>query len=202
MVNRKIQKYGYVRVSSRDQNEQRQILALLKEGIPRKNIFIDKASGKNFDRKEYKRLLRKLKAGDILYITSISRLGRNYKEIIEQWRILTTEKKVDIVVLDMPLLDTRYAKDLLGTFLSDLVLQILSFVAENERENIRTTQAEGIAVAKAKGVKFGRPRKMCSQEFKDTYSFYKQKGFTNREIREKMGIANSTFYRYLREIGN
>ena len=149
--------YGYVRVSSKDQNEDRQMIALREVGVPEKNIFVDKQSGKDFNRPKYKRLLKRLKTDDLLYVKSIDRLGRNYEEIQNQWRILTKDKKVDIVVLDMPLLDTRRGKDLVGTFLSDIVLQVLSFVAENERSNIRQRQAEGIAAAKARGVRFGRP---------------------------------------------
>ena len=145
--------YGYIRVSTREQNEDRQVIALRGAGIPEKNIYMDKQSGKDFNRPQYKKLLRKLKKDDLLYIKSIDRLGRNYAEILEQWRILTKDKGIDIVVLDMPLLDTRRGKDLMGTFLSDIVLQVLSFVAENERTNIRQRQAEGIAAAKAKGVK-------------------------------------------------
>ena len=151
--------YGYVRVSSKEQNEDRQLFALQQLQISEKNIFIDKQSGKDFDRPQYKNLLNKIKKDDLLYIKSIDRLGRNYKEILEQWRLITKEKEVDIVVMDMPLLDTRKGKDLIGTFLSDIVLQILSFVAESERKNIRQRQAEGIATAKAKGVRFGRPLK-------------------------------------------
>mgnify|MGYP000554911243 CR=1 FL=1 len=149
--------YGYIRVSTREQNEDRQILALKELSIPAKNLFIDKQSGKDFERPQYRKMVRKLKKDDLLYIKSIDRLGRNYSEILEQWRILTKEKGIDIVVLDMPLLDTRRGKDLMGTFLSDIVLQVLSFVAENERSNIRQRQAEGIAAAKARGVRFGRP---------------------------------------------
>ena len=149
--------YGYIRVSSKDQNEDRQLIALNEVGVERKNVYLDKKSGKDFDRPQYKKLLRKLKKDDLLYIKSIDRLGRNYEEILQQWRVLTKEKGIDIVVLDMPLLDTRRGKDLMGTFLSDIVLQVLSFVAENERTNIKQRQAEGIAAAKSKGVKFGRP---------------------------------------------
>ena len=151
--------YGYIRVSTREQNGDRQLLALKELTIPEKNLFIDKQSGKDFERPQYRKLVRKLKKDDLLYIKSIDRLGRNYSEILEQWRILTKEKGVDIVVLDMPLLDTRRGKDLIGTFLSDIDLQVLSFVAENERTNIRQRQAEGIAAAKARGVRFGRPPK-------------------------------------------
>ena len=149
--------YGYVRVSTKDQNEDRQLLALHELGISPKNIYIDKQSGKDFERPAYKNLIRRLKQEDALYIKSIDRLGRNYDEILEQWRMLTKEIKIDIVVLDMPLLDTRRGKDLIGTFLSDVVLQLLSFVAENERANIRQRQTEGISAAKARGVRFGRP---------------------------------------------
>ena len=152
--------YGYIRVSTREQNEDRQILALKDLSIPEKNLFIDKQSGKDFERPQYRKMVRKLKKDDLLYIKSIDRLGRNYFEILEQWRILTKEKGIDIVVLDMPLLDTRRGKDLMGTFLSDIVLQVLSFVAENERTNIRQRQAEGIAAAKARGVRFGRPQSL------------------------------------------
>lgn len=149
--------YGYIRVSSKDQKEDRQQIALKEVGVERQNIYVDKQSGKDFNRPQYKKMLRKLKKDDPLYIKSIDRLGRNYEEILQQWRILTKEKGVDIVVLDMPLLDTRRGKDLMGTFLSDIVLQVLSFVAENERTNIKQRQAEGIAAAKAQGIKFGRP---------------------------------------------
>ena len=149
--------YGYIRVSSKDQKEDRQQIALKEVGVELRNIYIDKQSGKDFNRPQYKKMLRKLKKDDLLYIKSIDRLGRNYEEILQQWRILTKEKGVDIVVLDMPLLDTRRGKDLMGTFLSDIVLQVLSFVAENERTNIKQRQAEGIAAAKAQGIKFGRP---------------------------------------------
>lgn len=161
--------YGYIRVSSYDQNEDRQVIVMQKMQIPSKNIYTDKQSGKNFDRPQYKKLLRKLKANDVLYIKSIDRLGRNYSEILEQWRYLTKIKKIDIVVLDMPLLDTRIGKDLMGTFLSDIVLQVLSFAAENERNNIRQRQAEGIAAAKAKGKGFGRPPKPLPANFHAVY---------------------------------
>lgn len=149
--------YGYIRVSSKDQKEDRQQIALKEVGVDLQNIYVDKQSGKDFNRPQYRKLLRKLKKDDLLYIKSIDRLGRNYEEILQQWRILTKEKGVDIMVLDMPLLDTRRGKDLMGTFLSDIVLQVLSFVAENERTNIKQRQAEGIAAAKAQGIKFGRP---------------------------------------------
>lgn len=167
--------YGYARVSSVDQNEDRQLLALKEVGICRKNIFIDKASGKDFLRPQYQRLVKKLKSGDLLYIHSIDRLGRNYNEIQEQWRILTKEKGIDICVLDMPLLDTRNGKDLLGTFIADLVLQILSFVAQSERESIRKRQREGIAAAKAKGVKFGRPEIPLPDNFNEIHRAWRDK---------------------------
>lgn len=165
--------YGYIRVSSRDQNEDRQLIALKEVGVVEKNIYLDKQSGKNFNRPQYKKLLRKLKKDDLLYIKSIDRLGRNYEEILQQWRMLTKEKGIDIVVLDMPLLDTRRGKDLMGTFLSDIVLQVLSFVAENERSNIRQRQAEGIAAAKAKGIRFGRPPKPLPENFHNCYQRWK-----------------------------
>lgn len=157
--------YGYIRVSTKEQNEDRQLIALQELNISSENIYIDKQSGKDFNRPQYKILSRKMKAGDLLYIKSIDRLGRNYEEIIEQWRVLTKEKKIDIVVIDMPLLDTRRGKDLMGTFLSDVVLQVLSFVAENERKNIRQRQKEGIEAAKLRGVQFGRPEKRLPDNF-------------------------------------
>lgn len=161
--------YGYIRVSNYDQNEDRQIFAMRQLQILPQNLFADKQSGKDFERPQYKKLIRKIKKDDVLYIKSIDRLGRNYTEILEQWRYLTKIKKADIVVLDMPLLDTRIGKDLMGTFLSDIVLQVLSFAAENERNNIRQRQAEGIAAAKAKGVRFGRPSKPLPQNFYAVY---------------------------------
>lgn len=191
--------YGYVRVSSIDQNEDRQMVALREMPIPDKNIFMDKQSGKDFDRPSYKKLMKKLKAGDILYVLSIDRLGRNYKEIQEQWRMLTQEKGIDICVLDMPLLDTRNSKDLMGTFIADLVLQILSFVAQSERENIKKRQAEGIAAAKAKGVKFGRPEKEVPEDFGKLVRTWEQKKIPLSEVLKRCGISESTFYRRLRE---
>ena len=161
--------YGYVRVSTREQNEDRQMIAMGENRVPRKNIFLDKQSGKDFERPMYKKMLKKLKADDLLYIKSIDRLGRNYEEVLEQWRILTKEKKVDVVVLDMPLLDTRKGKDLLGTLIADLVLALLSYVSENERCNIRIRQREGIEAAKMRGVRFGRPRKPVPENFEQIY---------------------------------
>ena len=161
--------YGYIRVSTKEQNEDRQLIALREMAVPEANLFMDKQSGKDFQRPQYKKLVRKLKKDDLLYIKSIDRLGRNYEAIQNQWRILTKDKGVDIVVLDMPLLDTRRGKDLMGTFLSDIVLQVLSFVAENERTNIRQRQAEGIAAAKARGVRFGRPPRPLPEYYYSAY---------------------------------
>ena len=191
--------YGYVRVSTREQKEDRQLLALRELSIPEENIFLDKQSGKDFLRPQYQRLVRKLKPDDLLYIKSIDRLGRNYGEILEQWRILTKEKGIDIVVLDMPLLDTRRGKDLMGTFLSDIVLQVLSFVAENERTNIRQRQAEGIAVAKARGVRFGRPPRPLPENYHDAYQRWKAGAITGTAAAKECGMPLSTF-RYRAEI--
>ena len=191
--------YGYARVSSADQNEERQLVALREKGVPESRIFIDKQSGKDFDRPQYKKLVRKLKTGDLLYLMSIDRLGRNYEEIQNQWRILTKEKGVDIAVLDMPFLDTRQGKDLMGTFIADLVLQILSFVAQNERENIRKRQAQGIAVAKAQGIKFGRPEKEIPADFGKIVREWEQKRLPLSEAVRQCNMSESTFYRRLRE---
>lgn len=186
--------YGYVRVSTRDQNEARQLIAMRELCITDKNLFVEKQSGKSFDRPQYKRLMKKLKPDDLLYIKSIDRLGRNYGEILEQWRILTKEKKVDIVVLDMPLLDTRRGKDLMGTFLSDIVLQVLSFVAENERTNIRQRQAEGIAAARARGVKFGRPTIPLPENFYQVHEQWREKRLTLNQAADACAMPVSTFY--------
>lgn len=191
--------YGYVRVSSREQNEDRQLDALRGMEIAKRNIFIDKQSGKDFERPQYKRLVRKVKREDLIYIKSIDRLGRNYSEIQEQWRFLTKEKGADIVVMDMPLLDTRRGKDLMGTFLSDIVLQVLSFAAENERTNIRQRQAEGIAAAKARGVRFGRPQINMPEYFGKTVRSWERKEITVEEAVRRCGVSESTFYRRLRE---
>ena len=191
--------YGYVRVSSLDQNEDRQMIELQKKQVPEKNIYMDKLSGKNFERPAYKRLFKKLKQGDLLYIMSIDRLGRNYVEIQEQWRILTKDKGIDIVVLDMPLLDTRTGKDLMGTFISDLVLQLLSFVAQNERENIRKRQEQGIAAAKARGVRFGRPEIKIPDSFTDIINQWERKEISIKSALELCNMSESTFYRRLRE---
>lgn len=191
--------YGYVRVSAKDQNEDRQIIAMREVGVSEKNIYMDKQSGKDFKRKQYKRLVRKMKKDDLLYIKSIDRLGRNYEEIIKQWRYLTKEKRIDIIVLDMPLLDTRRGKDLMGTFLSDIVLQVLSFVAENERSNIRQRQAEGIAAAKARGVKFGRPPKPLPENFHTIYQRWKNGKITGTRAAEECNMPITTF-RYKADI--
>ena len=194
--------YGYIRVSSRDQNEDRQLIALKEVGVPEKNIYLDKQSGKDFNRPQYKKLLRKLKKDDLLYIKSIDRLGRNYEEILQQWRVLTKEKGIDIVVLDMPLLDTRRGKDLMGTFLSDIVLQVLSFVPENERTNIRQRQAEGIAAAKAKGVKFGRPPLPLPDNFYEVHKEWRSKKLTLRQAAEACNMPVGTFYGKARKFEN
>ncbi|MCD7746064.1 MAG: recombinase family protein [Lachnospiraceae bacterium] len=191
--------YGYVRVSSRDQNEDRQLIALEKVPVPKENIYIDKQSGKDFERPRYKQMVQEMEPDDLLYILSIDRLGRNYDEIQTQWRTLTKEKKIDIVVLDMPLLDTRRGKDLLGTFLSDIVLQVLSFVAENERTNIRQRQAEGIAAAKAKGVRFGRPSAPLPDNFAAVYDSWKAGELTGTAAAKECGMPLSSF-RYRAEL--
>ena len=192
--------YGYIRVSTREQNEDRQLLAMQELGIPQKQIYMDKQSGKDFQRPEYQRMVRKLKKDDLLYIKSIDRLGRNYEEILEQWRILTKEQGVDIVVLDMPLLDTRRGKDLMGTFLSDIVLQVLSFVAENERNNIRQRQAEGIAAAKKRGVQFGRPQATLPDNFLNIVQAWKMNEINAEYAAELCGISRSTFYDKVRQL--
>lgn len=185
--------YGYIRVSSKEQNEDRQYIAMLEFGIPEKNIVLDKQSGKNFDRPGYKRLVKKLKRGDVLAIKSIDRLGRNYDEILEQWRYLTKEKRIAIVVLDMPLLDTRQGRDLTGVLIADIVLQLLSYVAETERTFIKQRQAEGIAAAKARGVRFGRRPKERTAEFYELKAAWERGDVSARAAAEKLGIAHGTF---------
>ena len=185
--------YGYIRVSSRDQNVNRQLIAMHEVGVTDSNIFMDKQSGKDFNRPQYKKLLRKLKKDDLLYVKSIDRLGRNYEEILEQWRYLTKDRGIDIVILDMPLLDTRRGKDLMGTFLSDIVLQLLSFVAENERSNIKQRQAEGIAAAKSKGVRFGRPPKPLPENFHNAYHRWKQGEITGTAAAKECEMPLATF---------
>lgn len=197
-----MQIYGYVRVSSSDQNEERQIVELSKRGVVLKNIYIDKQSGKNFDRPQYIKLVKKLKHGDLLYILSIDRLGRNYLEIQEQWRVLTKDKGVDICIIDMPLLDTRKGKDLMGTFIADLVLQILSFVAQNERENIKKRQAQGIAAAKARGVKFGRPEIIPPDNFEQLIEDWQNKKISMTEVLRISKMSEATFYRKLKKHKN
>lgn len=194
--------YGYVRVSTREQNEDRQLVALNEMQVPKKDIYIDRQSGKDFRRPMYQKMLRKLKQGDLLYIKSIDRLGRDYGEILEQWRILTKKNKVDIVVLDMPLLDTRRGKDLMGTFLSDVVLQILSFVAENERTNIRQRQREGIEAAKQRGVQFGRPEKPIPENFVQVCDKWLIKEISGEEAARQCNLAVTTFYRRARQYKN
>ena len=186
--------YGYMRVSSKEQNEDRQKIALTEMGVPEKNIYMDKQSGKDFERTQYKRLLRKLNENSVLYIKSIDRLGRNYGELNEQWRIITKEKKADIVVIDMPLLDTRREKNLLGTFISDVVLALLSYVAENERTNIKQRQAEGIAAAKARGVKFGRPPLPIPQNFYQMHKDWRAGKITIEEAAKACNMCPKTFY--------
>ncbi len=186
--------YGYIRVSTREQNEDRQRIAMEQVGVRDSFVFMDKQSGKDFKRENYQKLLEILKKDDLLYIMSIDRLGRNYSEILEQWRILTKERGVDIVVLDMPLLDTRRGKDLMGTFLSDIVLQVLSFVAENERENIRKRQAEGIAAAKARGVKFGRPERPTPPNFVFICERWRAKEISLKKAARLCDMPTGTFY--------
>ena len=191
--------YGYARVSTKEQREDRQLMALTEMRLSLENIYVDKQSGKDFERPMYRRLIKKLKEEDLLYIKSIDRLGRNYGEILEQWRLLTREKKVDIVVLDMPLLDTRRGKDLMGTFLSDIVLQVLSFVAENERKNIRERQREGIEAARQRGVRFGRPRKPLPENFDQLSQSWLEGEITGKQAADLCGMPLTSFRRKSRE---
>lgn len=191
--------YGYVRVSTKEQNIDRQLISLEKMGIPAKQIYIDQQSGKDFKRPAYKKMMRKIKEGDIIVTKSIDRLGRNYEEIMEQWRIITKQKKADICIQDMPLTDTTKTKDLLGTFISDVVLQILSFVAQNERENIRQRQAEGIAAAKMRGVQFGKPRIELPEEFPVLFDKWKEKQITTLEFAALCNVGRSTLYTRIKE---
>ena len=186
--------YGYIRVSSTDQNEDRQLIAMQKMEVQKKNLYIDKQSGKDFDRPQYKRLVKRLKRGDLLYVMSIDRLGRNYEDIQQQWRILTKERGVDICVIDMPLLDTRHGRNLMGTFIADLVLQILSFVAQSERENIRRRQAQGIAAAMARGVKFGRPALPLPENFYEIHRAWRAKEIPLKQAAAACGMPVGTFY--------
>lgn len=192
MENAKI--YGYMRVSTRDQNEDRQRLALLEMGVSEANIYMDKQSGKDFNRPQYKKMLKKLDSESVLFVKSIDRLGRNYADLNEQWRIITKEKGTDIVVIDMPLLDTRREKNLLGTLISDIVLALLSYVSENERMNIRQRQTEGIAAARARGVKFGRPPIPLPDNFYSVHKLWREKKMTLRQAAEACHLAESTFY--------
>lgn len=192
--------YGYVRVSSTDQNEDRQMIALHQEGVEDKHIYMDKQSGKDFDRPQYKKMVKKMRRGDLLYVLSIDRLGRNYDEIQHQWRILTKEIGIDVCVIDMPLLDTRRSKDLLGTFVADLVLQVLSFAAHNERDNIRKRQAEGIAAAKARGVHMGRPVIDAPPDFDQIVKSWEKKEISMEEAMKRCEMSETTFYRRRREM--
>ena len=193
-----VQVYGYVRVSTKDQNEDRQRIAMLEFPVPEKNIVVEKQSGKDFNRPCYQRLIRRMKKGDLLVIKSIDRLGRNYEEILHQWRMLTREKGIDIVVLDMALLDTREGKDLTGTLIADLVLQLLSYVAQTERENIRQRQQEGIRAAKLKGVRFGRPRLPVPAEFDGLHRQWLQQEISSRKAALQLGVSHETFLRWCR----
>ena len=191
------QLYGYVRVSTREQNEARQIIALHQFCVPDERIYLDKQSGKDFNRPAYKRLLRTLRPGDVLAVQSIDRLGRNYEEILEQWRLLTKKKGVAMVVLDMPLLDTRNTRDLTGTLIADIVLQLLSYVAQKERESIRQRQAEGIAAAKERGVRFGRPEKEIPGRFFLLYDDWKKGEISGRETARQLGVTHQTFFKWV-----
>lgn len=189
---------GYARVSSYEQNEQRQYIALKEAGVSDKKIYLDKISGKDFNRPEYKKLIKKLKSGDVLYVLSIDRLGRNYEDIQKEWRRITKEIGADICVIDMPLLDTRRDKDLIGTFIADIVLQLLSFAAQNERENIKSRQRQGIEAAKLRGVKFGRPQKLLPENFDDLVELWKLGGISKSDVISMCNISESTFYRRIR----
>ncbi|WP_066684464.1 recombinase family protein [Christensenella intestinihominis] len=194
--------YGYARVSTREQNEDRQMISLMQFPVERENIFLDKLSGKDFNRPQYRRMLRRLRREDLLVIHSIDRLGRNYEEIIAQWRIITKEKGAQVVVQDMPLLDTRQGRDLTGTLIADIVLQLLSYVAQQERENIRQRQAEGIAAAKLRGVRFGRPVKPIPAEFPDVYLLWKKKHISGREAARRLKVTHATFFKWAGEVAN
>lgn len=194
--------YGYIRVSTREQNEDRQRIALAEFHVPCETIYMDKLSGKDFNRPQYQKLQRRLRRGDLLVVKSIDRLGRNYEEILEQWRLMTKEKGVDIVVLDIPLLDTRASgRDLTGTFVADLVLQILSYVAQTERENIRQRQREGIQAARLRGVKFGRPQKPLPEGFRQVTGQWRQGEISSREAARRLGVSQNTFLRRARGVG-
>ena len=191
--------YGYVRVSTQEQNEARQLAAMQKFGVPERNVITEKISGKDFDRPKYRWLIQNLRPGDVLVIKSIDRLGRSYEEILEQWAIITKERQAVVVVLDMPLLDTRQGRDLTGTLIADIVLQLLSYVAQTERENIRQRQAEGIAAAKAKGVRFGRERMEMPKEFDGLMALWSEGRISARRAALQLGISHHTFLRCARE---
>ena len=194
--------FGYIRVSAKDQNEDRQLRAIQDTGVKKKNIYIDKQSGKDFERPMYKKMVRRLRKGDLIYIKSIDRLGRNYNEILEQWQYLTHTLDIDLVVLDMPLLDTRRGKDLMGSFLSDIVLQVLSFAAENERTNIRTRQREGIEAARARGVRFGRPPLPLPENFEQICQDWRNGRITSTRAADLCGFSRSTFYARINKMDN
>lgn len=194
-----VQVYGYVRVSTREQKEDRQMIAMNELGIKKKNIYVDKQSGKDFNRPMYQKLLKKMKENDVLFVKSIDRLGRNYEEVLEQWRILTKEKNVDVVVIDIPILDTRLGKDLLGTLIADLVLAIFSYVSENERSTIKSRQKEGIQAAKQRGVQFGRPKKPIPENFEQIYEAWIKKEITTEEAARRCNFAKATFYNRVKE---
>ncbi|MBR3515866.1 MAG: recombinase family protein [Lachnospiraceae bacterium] len=198
-----MEKYGYIRVSSKDQNPERQYEALIRYGIDRENIFVDYLSGKDFNRPQYKRMLKKAKEGDVLVVKSIDRLGRNYEEIIEQWRLICRKKKIDIEVLDFPLLNTNQTRDgLTGVFISDITLQIMAYLAQTEREMIRQRQAEGIAIAKAKGIRFGAVKKEVPVSFLENYQLWKSGKISSREAAKRSGMSHTTFYRRCKEYEN
>ena len=194
--------YGYARVSTREQNEQRQIIGLMEFGLAERNIYVDKQSGKDFERTEYRRLMSKLKDGDLLVVKSIDRLGRNYAEILEQWRIITKEIRAAIVVLDMPLLDTRKTNDLTGTLIADIVLQLLSYVAQTEREFIHQRQAEGIAAAKMRGVRFGRPEKEKPPEFPTVLVEWRRGELSARAAAKSLSVTHRTFIKWASQSGD
>lgn len=195
-----MKKYGYVRVSTKEQNEDRQMIALARWGIKEADIYMDKLSGKDFNRPQYRKLLRRIKPGDLIVIKSIDRLGRNYQEIIDQWRVITKHKGADVLVLDMPLLDTRKGKDLMGTFIADMVLQLLSYVAQTERENIRQRQAEGIEAAKIRGVQFGRPCKDIPPEFHIIRSRWETGEISGREAARQLAVSHNTFFKWINSV--
>lgn len=188
--------YGYVRVSTREQNESRQMISMENFGIPRRNIFIDKQSGKDFERPQYKKMIRKLKPNDVVVFKSIDRMGRNYDDILEQWKVITKEISADIVVIDMPILDTRKSKDLVGTLIADIVLQLLSYVAQTEREFIRQRQAEGIAAAKARGVRFGSLPKEKPDNYSEVYNLWLSEQISAREAGRRLNVSHATFLKW------